>query len=60
MWSGIVDPGAYNEVSVSFRNNNLAKPVIFACGALPAKASLDRMETDVGLRLTATVRTWNH
>jgi hypothetical protein len=60
MWSDIVDVGAYNEVSVAFGNNDLAKSVIFACGALPAKASLDRMETDVGLRLTAAVRTWNH
>lgn len=50
-------PAAYNAVSVPFRSGNLAEPVIFTCGALPAEASVDRMESVVGPRLTAAVRT---
>ena len=50
-------PAAYNAVSVPFRSGNLAEPVVFTCGALPAEASIERMETDVGPRLAAAVRT---
>lgn len=50
-------PAAYNAVSVPFRSGNLAEPVIFTCGALPGEASVERMETEVGPRLTAAVRT---
>ncbi|MDO5370928.1 IclR family transcriptional regulator [Paracoccus sp. (in: a-proteobacteria)] len=48
---------AYNAVSVPFRSGNLAEPVVFTCGALPAEASVERMETEVGPRLAAAVRT---
>ena len=50
-------PAAYNAVSVPFRSGNLAEPVVFTCGALPSEASVERMETEVGPRLTAAVRT---
>lgn len=50
-------PAAYNAVSVPFRSGNLAEPVIFTCGALPAEATVERMEAEVGPRLTAAVRT---
>ncbi|MDP3417245.1 IclR family transcriptional regulator [Falsiroseomonas sp.] len=48
---------AYNAVSVPFRSGNLAEPVVFTCGALPAEAPVERMETEVGPRLAAAVRT---
>lgn len=48
---------AYNAVSVPFRSGNLAEPVIFTCGALPAEASVERMEAEVGPRLSAAVQT---
>lgn len=48
---------AYNAVSVPFRSSNLAEPVVFTCGALPAEAPIKRMETDVGPRLAAAIRT---
>lgn len=48
---------AYNAVSVPFRSGNLAEPVVFTCGALPAEAPVARMETEVGPRLAAAVRT---
>lgn len=50
-------PAAYNAVSVPFRSGNLAEPVIFTCGALPSEAPVARMETEVGPRLAAAVRT---
>ncbi|MGN7870205.1 Pca regulon regulatory protein [Paracoccus haematequi] len=50
-------PAAYNAVSVPFRSGNLAEPVIFTCGALPSEASVERMQSDVGPRLAAAVRT---
>jgi DNA-binding IclR family transcriptional regulator len=50
-------PAAYNAVSVPFRSGNLVEPVVFTCGALPSEVSADRMETEVGPRLTAAVRT---
>lgn len=50
-------PAAYNAVSVPFRSGNLAEPVIFTCGALPTEASVERMESEVGPRLAAAVRT---
>lgn len=48
---------AYNAVSVPFRSGNLAEPVVFTCGALPAEAPVERMETEVGPRLAAAIRT---
>lgn len=48
---------AYNAVSVPFRSSNLAEPVVFTCGALPTEAPIERMETVVGPRLAAAVRT---
>jgi len=50
-------PAAYNAVSVPFRSSNLAEPVVFTCGALPTEASSDRMDSEVGPRLAAAVRT---
>ncbi|WP_112874097.1 IclR family transcriptional regulator [Paracoccus endophyticus] len=50
-------PAAYNAVSVPFRSGNLVEPVVFTCGALPSEVSVDRMETEVGPKLTAAVRT---
>lgn len=58
--AGTGTPAAYNAVSVPFRSGNLAEPVVFTCGALPAEASISRMETDVGPRLAAAVRTLEH
>lgn len=46
----------YNAVSVPFRNGNLAEPVVFTSGALPAEASAERMEAEVGPKLVAAVR----
>ena len=50
-------PAAYNAVSVPFRSGNLAEPVVFTCGALPTEAPTERMDTVVGPRLAAAVRT---
>lgn len=54
--AGSGTPAAYNAVSVPFRSGNLAEPVVFTCGALPSEASVERMETEVGPRLIAAVR----
>jgi len=55
--AGSGSPAAYNAVSVPFRSSNLAEPVVFTCGALPAEASAGRMDSEVGPRLAAAVRT---
>ena len=54
--AGSGSPAPYNAVSVPFRSGNLAEPVVFTCGALPSEASVERMETEVGPRLIAAVR----
>lgn len=54
--AGSASPAAYNAVSVPFRSSNLAEPVVFTCGALPAEASAERMDSEVGPRLAAAVR----
>ncbi len=46
----------YNAVSVPFRNGNLSEPVVFTSGALPEQISAKRMESEVGPRLVAAVR----
>ncbi len=46
----------YNAVSVPFRGPDLAEPVIFTCGALPDAADALGMQTEVGPRLAAAVR----
>lgn len=48
-------PASYNAVSVPFRPAELAEPVVFTCGALPADAPLDRMQAEVGPALRAAV-----
>lgn len=46
----------YNAVSAPFRGPDLPEPVVFTCGALPEAADAARMQTEVGPRLAAAVR----
>jgi DNA-binding IclR family transcriptional regulator len=57
----IADPSSYfapniNAVSVPFHARDLAEPVAFTCGAMPADLSMERMEQEVGPKLRDTVR----
>lgn len=57
----IADPSVYfspnvHAVSTPFQPRDLAEPVVFTCGAMPADLSLERMRSEVGPKLRATVR----
>ena len=57
----ITDPASYfaaniHAVAVPFMARELGDPVVFTCGAMPDALPVDRMQTDVGPKLTATVR----
>ncbi|WP_159964095.1 IclR family transcriptional regulator [Profundibacterium mesophilum] len=57
----IADPSTYfspnvHAVSTPFQPRDLAEPVIFTCGAMPADLTLARMRDEVGPKLRATVR----
>ncbi|MDE4097017.1 IclR family transcriptional regulator [Pseudophaeobacter sp. 1A16562] len=46
-----------NAVSVPFRSHEFDEPVVFTCGATPEMLTVERMETEVGPKLQAAVRT---
>lgn len=57
----IADPRTYflpniHAVAVPFRSRDLSEPVIFTSGALPDVLSVDRMRSEVGPKLRATVQ----
>lgn len=57
----IADPAEYfaaniHAVAVPFHSRDLSKSVIFTCGALPEMLSVERMRTEVGPKLHATVQ----
>lgn len=50
------EPAPYNAVSAPFRGLDLPEPVVFTCGALPEAADAVRMETEIGPKLAAAIR----